>query len=159
MKIKMLFNNINAYNGSPNVRISVNNDILYEGVVGPSYQFDINPEDSNTLVVEHYGKTDADTLVENGGIVADKNFTLEKIVIDEYDIEELIWDSVFVDAHNNTIPGCLFFGPNGAFKLKFEAPVLKWMLKTRHQKNNNDASWEEDYEYFVNACKLVEELA
>jgi hypothetical protein len=98
-------------------------------------------------------------LVENGVIIADKNFTLKKVVIDEYDIEELIWTSIFVDVNNNLIPSCLFFGPNGTFTLEFGEPVLKWILKSRQEKNNNDPSWEEDYNYFVQACRLVEDLA
>jgi hypothetical protein len=158
MKLTLEFDQINYYNGCPTVSVCVNDVEYFNGNVIDTVHLDIPDSDFNVLVIRHYGKTDADTLVVDNVITADKNFTLDAIIIDGYNIEELKWNSTFTDHYNNVIPGCLFFGPNGVFELTFEQPVLKWMLRTRHAKNQNDPDWEEDYNYYCRAVSLVKEL-
>lgn len=158
MQLTLEFNQINHFNGCPKISICVNDIEYFVGDVTNSIHLEVPNLDFNVLAIRHYGKTDVDTLVVNDEIVADKNFTLNTIIIDGYNIEELIWDSTFTDNHNNVIPGCLFFGPNGVFELTFEYPVLKWILCTRHMKNNSDPDWEEDYNYYCQAVSLVKEL-
>jgi hypothetical protein len=92
-------------------------------------------------------------LVENGKIIRDKSFELEKVIIDSYDIQELIWNSEYVAESGEIYPGCLFFGPNGTYTLNFYQPVVHWILHTR-----NEPGWEEDYEYYDQACKLLKQI-
>ena len=103
-------------------------------------------------------KEDSDTKLDHENkIVADLNFELEQIIIDGHDIKNLIWNSEYV-AKGEKIPSCLFFGPKGHFEFKFDMPILKWILKSNHEKHNNDPNWEEDYNYYTEAWKLLSQI-
>ena len=157
MKLQLKFKNIID---TPMCVIRVNNQELYRGAVPDQYskEFDFYDIDA-ILVIEHIDKHPHDTVVENGKIVRDRSFELEQIVIDNYDLEELKWNSEFTASDGSVYSSCLFFGPNGNFALKFNNPVLKWILKTRHEKNNNDPDWEEDYNYYQQACKILQQIS
>jgi hypothetical protein len=136
------------------------NDVeLYCGEVLSEFEYNhVCAGGQYQLVIEHWDKLPSDTIVQDGKIIRDRSFELEKIVIDEYDIEELIWNSEFLADNGQTYPSCLFFGPPGKFVLNFYNPVLYWILKTRHEKNNNDPTWEEDYNYYQQACKILKQI-
>lgn len=156
MNIKLKFKNINHCNGIPTVKIAINDAVLYAGEVQPIISLDFLDSEQNFLVIEHYGKNpNTDCRVVDGVIVQDKNCELSSIEIDSYDIEELKWNSVYVTEDQETLDKCLFFGKNGRYSLQFTSPVLKWILSTRHEMNNNDPYWEEDYESYMSACKLL----
>lgn len=156
MNINLNFKNIVD---SPMCRIYINDDELYSGPVLPTYVLDTNlPTGTATLIIEHWGKRPEDTVVENNVIVRDRSFEIDSVIIDHYDLEELKWDSKFNAQDGAVYPGCLFFGPNGRFVLEFETPVLRWMLQTRHEKNNDDPHWEEDYNYYTEACRLLAQI-
>lgn len=156
MIIQLEFKNIVD---NPTCQIAVNGVTHYDGAVLNSNVFSATSNDEEcTLTIKQYGKKPEETIVENGVIVRDKSFELAKIIIDGYDLEELIWNSAFTAEDGNVYQSCLYFGPNGEFKLNFEAPVLKWILKTRHEKNNNDPTWEEDYNYYTKACQLLAQI-
>lgn len=159
MQLRLEFEHINEFNGNPKISVRVNGIECYNNVVAPIVEFVATDAAECVLEIEHYGKNNSDTEVIDNIIVNDKNFTLKNIVIDGYNIEELKWDSIFTDIHGNVIPGCLFFGPNGIFKLTFQLPILKWLLSTRHLKNNNDPNWEEDYTYYTRAVNLLKEFS
>ena len=132
---------------------------LYSGIVLPSFEYNHSfVEGQYQLIIEHWDKLPTDTIVKDGKIIRDRSFELDKIVIDGYDLEELIWASKFLAEDGQIYPSCLFFGPNGQFKLDFYNPVLYWILKTRHEKNNNDPNWEEDYNYYQQACKILTQI-
>lgn len=157
MNINLTFDNINLgiNNKIPEISIVVNNKNLYNGVVGSNINVVADSSDIMCLQIHYTNKTDSDTVVDsNGSIVSDMNFTLESIVIDDINFEELIWNSSYI-TKDNVYPGCLFFGPSGYFEINFTSPVLPWLLKTRNDKNNNDPNWEEDYNYYVKACKIL----
>jgi hypothetical protein len=157
MKLQLKFNNQSS---NPSCAIKINNIELYRGTVKNEYEFFIESANGPCeLLIEHWGKLPEDTIVENGVIVKDKSFELEKVVIDDYDIEELIWESEFVSSDGAVYPSCLFFGPTGSYVLKFYTPVVRWMLETRHNKNNNDPHWEEDYNYWTEACKVLTQIS
>lgn len=156
MNIKLKFKNINDCNGLPKVKVILGNQVLYDGLVKPEISVDTDNTENCNLDIKHYGKNpNTDCIVENGTIVKDRNFELDTIIIDNYDIEELKWQSVYVTEDNDVLEKCLFFGKNGVYHLKFYSPVLKWMLDTRHQLNNNDPYWLQDYESYVSACNLL----
>jgi len=141
-------------------RVYVNDHRLYSGPVIDECTADIDVAPGIAcLVIEHWDKQPQDTVVENGVIVRDRSFELDSIKIDGYSLEELKWHSEF-QAHDGVVyPSCLFFGPNGKFVLNFETPVLRWILQTKHEKNNDDPHWEEDYNYYTEACRLLKQIS
>jgi len=156
MRLKLKFKNIVD---APKCKILVDDVELYSGPVLSDFEYNYPHIDSQCwIVIEHWDKLPSDTIVQDGKIIRDKSFELDKIVIDEYDIEELIWNSKFLASDGQTYPSCLFFGPNGKFILNFYNPVLHWILKTRHEKNNNDPHWEEDYNYYQQACEILKQI-
>jgi hypothetical protein len=160
MKLHFEFDNINCgpNNRVPVIDLRLNQQTLYYGPV--VCELDLNSVDDPTSCLEivFVNKDPSDTVCDtNGTITSDMNFCLKKIVIDNIDFEELIWQSKYV-CEDQTYNGCLFFGPKGRFVIDFEYPVLRWMLKTRHSINGLDPNWEEDYNYYVNACKILNNL-
>ena len=154
MKIQLQFKNIID---EPRCTIRINNHILFSGIVQPQYVFDVAvPQGTCRLTIEHWDKLPEHTIVEQGVIVRDRSFELERCVLDNYDIQELIWASCFVAADGAVYNSCLYFGPNGKFQLDFENPPLRWILRTRHERDNNDPYWEEDFEYYQQACKRLQ---
>ena len=157
MKLHLEFTNIVDL---PKCKIFVNDQELYSGNVCPSYDFDIAiAEGPASIRIVHWDNTPQDTIVENGIIIHDRSFELVKLVIDDYDLEELIWLSEFRATDGTIYPSCLFFGPNGDFVLESTLPVLPWILGTRHATNNNDPDWEQDYNYYITACKILQQIS
>jgi hypothetical protein len=157
MKLYLEFENIID---QPVCQIDVNGQQLYRGVVNSSYEFDVTLDNQVVdLHIAHQEKKSQDTVVENGNIVRDRSFEIKKIIVDGYDFEELIWRSEFRAEDRNIYKSCLFFGPNGTFVLTFTYPVLYWILKTRHETNHNDPYWEQDYNYYTHACKILKQIS
>ena len=73
LKIKLKANF--AKDKKPSIKISVNNAVLYNGLVDyneKEYSFDVEPIQQNQLTIEHYNKQNNDTIAdENGNIVAE----------------------------------------------------------------------------------------
>lgn len=154
MKILLQFKNIVD---APQCRISINDQLLFSGIAQFNHVFEVDvPLGACRLTIEHWDKLPEHTVVEQGVIVRDRSFELERCVIDGYDLEELIWTSRFVATNGEMYRSCLYFGPNGEFQLDFENPILRWILQTRHENNNNDPYWEQDFEYYQQACKRLQ---
>ena len=156
MKIQLQFKNIAD---EPRCRILLNDQVLFAGITQPQYTFDVDaPKGACRLSIVHYDKDPEHTIVENGVLVRDRSFELEQCVIDDYDLQELVWHSEFVADDGNIYKSCLFFGPNGEFRLDFENPALRWILRTRHERDNNDPHWLEDFEYYQQACNRLKQI-
>ena len=133
-------------------------DIVFTGEVEQRIKVDAETKSSNVLRIFFENKKDNDTIVdEHNEIVQDLNFELEKIVIDGLDLKNLIWESRYV-AGDNTIESCLFFGPKGYWEIEFDSPILKWWLKTNHNKNKNDPTWETDYNFYEKVCQKLNKI-
>jgi hypothetical protein len=159
MNLILKFKNINSVQGVPVLDIAVNNQIVWSGDVQPEIQILHTDSDNISLSVNHVGKDPSvHCVVENGQIVADRNCELDQVIVDGYDIEELKWLSNYTTIDNEVIDKCLFFGKNGTWNIKFELPILRWILKTRHNLLNNDPNWQQDYESYIAACKLLNKL-
>jgi hypothetical protein len=112
------------------------------------------------LKIYFTNKEPGDTAIdENNNIIADLNFELENIVIDDIDLENLKWQSNYVYGDNQSIPGCLFFGPKGYWHFAAYLPILKWKLEKNHELLNNDPNWEEDYNYYTQALWTLKNLS
>lgn len=157
MNITLQFKNIID---QPECSISINNQTVFLGTVIENVNCDQDiPVGPCRLTITHINKQPEDTVVENGVIVRDRSFELEKIIVDGYNFEELIWQSKFTAVTGEEYKSCLFFGPCGSFAIDFYNPVLYWILKTRNEKNNNDPYWEEDYNYYQTACTLLKQIS
>ena len=159
--IELKFKNINAVNNKvPIVRVMVNDtELLHETVkTKMATPLTLHNQNKNVLRIYFANKEDSDTKLDsNQKIVQDLNFELEQIIIDGHDVKDLIWNSEYITSKEK-IKSCLFFGPKGHFEFKFEIPILKWILKTNHEKHNNDPNWEEDYNYYTEAWKLLSQI-
>jgi len=156
MNLTLKFKNISDCNGIPLLRLKINGQVCWQGNVEPVVSVESAVQGSVDLSIEHYGKNSStDVKVDNNIIVQDRSCELETVIVDGYDIEELKWHSYYRTEDGETLDKCLFFGKNGHWNIKLELPVLRWILKTRHDMLNNDPTWEQDYESYVQACKLL----
>ena len=160
MKFIFGFKNINSVNAKyPICRIELNGTDIFIGKVVPQIELDasVNAEENN-LRIYFENKQGKDTILdENNNISQDLNFELEKLTIDGLDLQHLIWQSRYF-AKDSVIDSCLFFGPKGYWEIKFNSPILKWFLKTNHEKNNNDPDWEIDYNYYEEVCQKLSKI-
>lgn len=162
MQLTFNFENINLgpNNKLPEIKITINSATIYVGAVTENITLDqISTLDNNLLEIVFLNKEHSDTVCnQSGDIINDMNFSLTKIIIDNNDLEELIWQGQYCSLNNDVYPSCLFFGPPGRFKLLFDYPILRWILKVRNELNQNDPNWEEDYNYYITACKILNSL-
>ena len=159
MSLEFKFKNINPVNNKyPICRIELNGNDIFSGKVEQKIVLNADMQENNVLRIFFENKEGKDTILDdNNRIKQDLNFELEKLIIDGIDLQHLIWESRYV-AKDTVINSCLFFGPKGFWELKFDAPVLKWFLKTDHDKNNNDPTWEKDYNYYKEACQILNKI-
>ena len=157
MNLTLKFKNIQDCNGLPNIRIVINDAVVFENTVCPLITIQCHPVDNKiNLSIEHYGKdSSTDTMVVDGVIVQDRSCELDTIEVDGYDLQELKWLSAYHCDDGTVLDKCLFFGKNGTWHIAFELPALRWILRTRHEINRNDPDWSEDYESYVRACRLL----
>ena len=157
MNLALKFKNIQDCNGLPNIRIVINDAVVFENTVCPLITIQCHPVDNKiNLSIEHHGKDPStDTVVVDDVIVQDRSCELDTIEVDGYDLQELKWLSAYHCVDGAVLDKCLFFGKNGTWRIAFELPVLRWILRTRHEINGNDPNWSEDYESYVRACRLL----
>lgn len=158
MKIELVFANIVD---APLCAVAIDDDCIYKGPVPPSITCDLEVRPGpHVLYIEHYDKQPTDTVVNDQGIIIrDRGFELSGVKIDGYDIAELIWQSEFISVDGQCYPSCLYFGPNGRFILRFESPSLKWILQTRHERDQNDPTWQQDLEMYLAACRRLQQIS
>lgn len=161
MHLELYFKNIKKgpNNIDPLIKIIMNNEEYHRCPVQNKILIKNNITDGNVkLEIDFYNKTNKDTVVNNvQEVISDMNFELDKIVIDNVDFENLKWQS-FYESDKGKIEKCLFFGPKGKFVIEFEMPILKWFLKTQNQLRGDDPNWEEDYHYYLEACKILKQI-
>ena len=157
--LELRFKNINSLkNKNPALQVVLNDAELVNDTVKPYFKIETAEKEHNVLKIYFTNKKDSDTVLDhNNNIIEDLNFELEQIIINGYDVKDLIWNSQYV-TKTEKIQSCLFFGPKGYFEFKFDMPILKWILKTNHEKHNNDPNWEEDYNYYTEAWKLLSQI-
>ena len=129
----------------PTIRISVNNIVYFDSVLHnqlTEIEFDADIQDTNQLAIEHFGKTNQDTICdETGQIISDRAAELVSINIGKYEIPKNIlfkqpfavrWPENLVEdaeRENRTLPGCLYnnlyFGFNGIYTFDFSGDLRK----------------------------------
>jgi len=159
MNLTLKFKNINSVQGVPELKIAINNHVVWQGNVQSEINIEHPAVGQVALSITQINKDPQQhCIVEDGKIVADRNCELDEIIIDGYNIEELKWLSSYLTDDGEILDKCLFFGKNGTWNISFEMPILRWILQTRHQQFNNDPNWEQDYESYQLACKLLNNL-
>jgi len=129
----------------PTIRISVNSIVYFESILHnrlTEIEFDADLQDNNQLSIEHFGKTNQDTICdETGQIISDRAAELVSITIGKYEIPrnilfkqpfEVKWpENLIEDAEreNQTLPSCLYnnlyFGFNGTYTFDFAEDLRK----------------------------------
>jgi hypothetical protein len=123
-----------ACNEWPRIKIAGNNDIYYDGEVQGNkvVSFEMPLLDTNTLVIEHYGKKFGengvwDVRTVGDTITQDRAVKINSIVIDQVELIGYLckhWplvtadDSVYTD----------YFGFNGQCTIAFSSPVYTWII-------------------------------
>jgi len=156
MTLNIKFKKINPGPRSidPLIKLELNGHDIYHGKVLSEIVQECEFSTENTLRIYFVNKTDLDTAVDNGCIVDDMSFELDEIVINEVKFGDLLWIGKY-HSGQQVFDGCLFFGPKGYYEISFQTPVLKWQLKTQHESSGTDPNWEEDYNYYTTACKIL----
>lgn len=133
----------------PKVKIYVDRELIEE------VQFDkeeqtvrvlVALEDGkHTLEIEHFDKTSRDTQIKDGNIVADTKFTINSIVIDDFDFSSsLLYQCEFranwkdLDKPKDfpdVLSQSLTIGPNGIWRLPFETPIDDWLIQCKIEEN------------------------
>tara|TARA_B100000579_G_C22841926_1_gene862032 strand:+ start:923 stop:1411 length:489 start_codon:yes stop_codon:yes gene_type:complete len=159
MKFELKFKNINVVNKKyPICRIELNGDDVFTSKVQDKITFDADTQVNNVLRIHFVNKEGKDTVLDdNNQIKQDLNFELEKVIIGGIDLQHLIWESKYI-TKESVIDSCLFFGPKGYWELRFDSPILKWFLMTNHNKNNNDPTWEIDYNFYEKVCQKLNKI-
>jgi len=159
MDLEFNFKHIKSVNGKdPVCRINVNGVDLFTGVVKEQIRLSTDSGQDNVIKVFFENKTGKDTIVDDEGkIVTDLSFELERLKIDGVDLKHLIWQSSY-HYDDSKIDSCLFFGPKGYWQIEFGVPVLRWWLELNHDKNNDDPTWEQDYKHYEEVCQRLDRI-
>ena len=127
----------------PKIKVFIDDDLMEEIQLNTSQQAIMIPlaqaEGEHTLTIEHFGKTNIDTVVQDDKIIKDTTFTVEKIVIDGITLDkDILLDCNFVPNWHNMekpngfpdkLPQVRTVGPNGEWSLPFVLPVEDWLIK------------------------------
>ena len=178
MKIKIVLKGNSSTNKNPMSKITINNQDYFDGeVVGErDFIFYFNPIENNTLQIEHYNKTNDDTIVDQSGkIISDLSIELMSIHIDGVEILDTVlysmpyyvkWPQNIVEDYrskNQELPeyieNNLYFGFNGVYKFAFSDNVVVeyykqfWLDEVQAHKNQTQSSL--DKEVFERMGKKV----
>jgi hypothetical protein len=98
-------------------------------------------EGKHVLEIEHFGKTSQDTNFANGTLVADTEFTIESITIDDFKFFYYLlclcefradWKGMEKpQGFPDLIRQSRTVGPNGKWRLAFETPIDNWLIQRR----------------------------
>jgi len=155
------FININhgAGNKIPEIRIELNHCVCHSGSIQSRLIIAANIQQENLLRIYLVNKVPSDTEVnEQNEIIGDMNFELANITAENITFDELLWNGRYV-AGNDVYDSCLFFGPQGFYELTFQSPVLKHKLQQKFERGELDAHWQEDYNYYTDACEILKKLS
>ena len=106
---------------------------------GKTFTFETElTESEHVLRIEFLNKEDEDVKKDqyedpdNFEVLADMLLNIEKISIDDIEIENLKWSaSTFTpkDPHKETLDNCVNLGWNGTYEIRFTSPVYLWLLE------------------------------
>ena len=122
----------NYWNKPPKIKIDVNNDIVWDAYITDNKVIEFTKEIPNDtkakLNITLYDKTQDQTIVENGKIIKDQLLFLIKIMLNDMDIEKLIYSAKYTvgtEVKNEVT----VLGQNATWCLEFETPLYMWFLE------------------------------
>jgi hypothetical protein len=131
LKLKLFGSFCNEW---PNIKVSLNNDIYYNGPIKESklITLELSLPKHNQLTVEHYGKSFGDNrrwdtkLDDQGVIYQDRAVRFEDLILDDVSLKKYIVTFPFVSEQTYYTD---YFGHNGYWNLTFETPIYEWIIK------------------------------
>ena len=154
MKIKFdIF--VYNYNGGPKIKIYNNNSLLLQKVLTEkghqTIELDVALECPTKLIIEHYDKNmKYDTKLENGNIINDKGFILEKIHLNNFVLENELYHFKFIKDNGEELNNNNYIGYNGKYIINIDSDELfTWYFKLQKSfinelKNFNYKQFEEE---------------
>lgn len=134
MKIKFdIF--VYNYNGGPKIKIYNNNSLLLQKVLTEkghqTIELDVALECPTKLIIEHYDKNmKYDTKLENGNIINDKGFILEKIHLNNFVLENELYHFKFIKDNGEELNNNNYIGYNGKYIINIDSDELfTWYFK------------------------------
>ena len=151
MKIKFdLF--VNNYNGGPKIRVYNNDQVVLQKVLTgfghQTLELEADLKCPTKLTIEHYDKNmKRDTKLEDGKIVSDKGFTLEKIHMDNFVLENELYHFNFIKEDGGEIANNNYIGFNGKYVIDIDSEdLLTWYYKLQKIFINDKHTF--DYDQF-----------
>jgi hypothetical protein len=167
----------------PFAKISVNNQILFDGQVenAVTYDFTIDAIKNNQLVIEHYGKRFGENNVYD--CTADQSqdcvLTIKDIRFDDITVigpetmNQMFFNTVWTQAQRQSMPpdalehmsktscqnGTMNF--NSVLLLEFETPILNWLTVTKYKKPVEKTAYFSSHSlrwHYEEDLKLIEEI-
>ena len=137
---------------APHVDIMINDKSFYKGdVTGTEekpdlIEFEHELEENNAyeLKIVRSGKTNGQTVIENGKMIKDQLLHIKYIEIDEIDIGPLVYEGVYTPQYpepwasqqheagndlQDSFKNVTQMGFNGTWSFKFESPFYMWLLE------------------------------
>lgn len=149
MNLQLQFR-LGSYFGIPQIKVALDDYmLLYSGPAQTLMQFDVPLDDGHhELKIVHHGKTVHDHLLDDQGlIVQDKFVEIEKIWMDNVQLDQELWSGRFFPvymhkADNEPYSICpnLYLGHNGTWILNFNTPALTWLIASRKPGPNLDGT-------------------
>ena len=123
----------NYWDKPPKVKIDVNNDIVWNAYITDNTVVEFNKEIPNDtkakLNITLYDKSQDQTVVENEKIIKDQLLFLVKIMLDDMDIEKLIYSAKYTTDTEVRDEVTVLGQNNGIWCLEFETPLYLWFLE------------------------------
>jgi len=151
MKIKFDLN-VKNYNGGPALKIYSGKDLLREVTLAKAghqtIELDVDLDCPTELVLEHHGKNmRRDTKVEDGVIVDDKGFVVEKVSIGNIILVNELYLFKFIKDDGDILENNNYIGFNGRFVIKIDSNDLTmWYVKLQQSMTNSLPDF--DYDLF-----------
>jgi hypothetical protein len=122
-------------NGWPKLKFSIDDDLLQDYEFSSGSALITLPVDlldgEHQLDIELYGKSSSNTMVVNDVIVEDQLATLESIFIDDVQVPDFVKYKGIYTARNLVMPQALTWGIPGVWSLKFNYPIIDWILECK----------------------------
>lgn len=127
-------------NGWPKIKILIDLDIIefydftseFAEVIVPIDLY----EGKHSLIVELYGKTSVNTIVDSqGNIIGDQKVELIDMLVDGITLSDFYkWQGVY-KFNDQEHPQFLVWGRNGTWQWDFKFPLITWLLDLKIENN------------------------
>ena len=117
------------------IKIYNNNSLLLQKVLTEkghqTIELDVALECPTKLIIEHYDKNmKYDTKLENGNIINDKGFILEKIHLNNFILENELYHFKFIKDNGEELNNNNYIGYNGKYIINIDSDELfTWYFK------------------------------